>query len=54
MGQVFDCFYRLHHHHTRIEQLENKTLEHEHFMEQWLVNNRCCEIAPYNKNKNKK
>ena len=50
MGQICDCFYRWHHHHNRIEQLENKILEYEQFMEQWLVNNSCCEIAPYNRN----
>ena len=45
MGQVLDCLYRLQHHHNRIEQLENKLLEYEQFMEQWLVNDICCEIV---------
>ena len=48
MGQLLDCVYRLHHHHTRTEQLENKILEYEQCMERWLVNNSCCDITPYN------
>ena len=50
MGQVLDCLYRLQHHHSRIEQLENKVLEYEQFMEQWLVNTSCCDTATYNRN----
>ena len=50
MGQVLDCLYRLQHHHNRIAQLENNILEYEQFMEQLLINNNCCEIAPYNEN----
>ena len=53
MGQVLDCLYRLQHHHNRIKQLENKILEHEQFMEQWLVSNSCRDITTYNKDKNK-
>ena len=37
MGQVLDDLYRLQHHHNRMEHLENKILEYEQFMEQWLV-----------------
>ena len=53
MGQVMACLYSLQHHHNRIEQLENKILEYEQFLEQWLVNSSCCEITPYNRNKYK-
>ena len=53
MGQVCDCLYRLSHHQTKIEQLEQKLLEYEQFMEQWLVNNSCCDTTSYNKNKYK-
>ena len=53
MGQVCDCLYRLSHHQTKIEQLEQKVLEYEQFMEQWLVNNSCCDTTPYNKKKYK-
>ena len=53
MGQVLDCLYILQHHHNRIEQLENKILQYEQFMEQWLVNNSCCDTTTYNKNKDK-
>ena len=53
MGQILDCLYRLQHHHNRIEQLENKILEYEQFMEQWLVNSSCCDSTPYNKDINK-
>ena len=51
MGQVCDCLCRLHHHPTRIEQLENKVLEYEQFMEQWLVNDSCCDTTTYDKSK---
>ena len=54
MGQVLDCLYRLQHHHNRTEQLENRILEYEQVMEQWLVNNSCCDTTPYNDNKCKK
>ena len=53
MGTMCDCLYRLHHHHTRTEQLENKILKYEQFMEQSLVNNSCCDITAYNKNEDK-
>ena len=53
MRQVLDCLYRLHHHHTRIEQVENKLLECEQFMEQSLVNKGRCEITSYDRNGNK-
>ena len=49
MGQVCDCLYRLSHHQNKIEELEQKLLEYEQFMEQWLVNNSCCDTIPYNK-----
>ena len=51
MGQIWDCLYRLNHHHTRIDKLENKIIEYEEFMEQWLVNKNCCDTTSYNKNK---
>ena len=53
MGHVLDCLHRLQHHHTGIEQLENKMLEYEQFMEQWLVTNSCCDITTYDKHRNK-
>ena len=53
MGQVLDRLHRLQHHDNKIEQLENNILEYEQLMEQWLVNNSCCEITPYNKNEYK-
>ena len=53
MGQICDCFYIWHHHHSRIEQLENNLLDNDKFMEQWLVSNSCCDITPYHKNKYK-
>ena len=50
MGQLLDCLYRLQHHHHRMELLEQKILEYEQFMEQWLVNNSCCDLIPHNRN----
>ena len=49
MGQVCDCLYRWHHRHNRLDEIENEILEYEQFMEQWLVNNSCCDITTYNK-----
>ena len=54
MGQVLDCLCIVQHHHNRLEQLGNNISEYEQFMEQWLVNNSCCELAPYNKDKHRK
>ena len=47
-----DCLFRQHH-DNRLETLENKIIEYEEFMEQWLVSNSCC-YDFNNKNKNKK
>ena len=43
MGQICDCLFRTHQ-HNRLNELEEKTLEYEQFMEQWLVNNSCCTL----------
>ena len=52
MGQVCDCLYRLHHHHDILNEIEQKILEYEEFMEQWLVYNSCCDTTSYNQNRN--
>ena len=43
MGQICDCLFRIHQHNNRLVEIEKKILKYEHFMEQWLVNNSCCD-----------
>ena len=52
MGQVCDCLFRQQH-HNRLDDLEKHILKYEELMEQWVVNNSCCDtsLRPYNKNK---
>ena len=42
MGQICDCLFRTHQ-HNRFNEIEEKILKYEQFMEQWLVNNSCCD-----------
>ena len=42
MGQICDCLFRTHQ-HNRLIEIEDKLLKYEQFMEQWLVNNSCCD-----------
>ena len=42
MGQICDCLFRTHQ-HNRLHEIEENTLKYEQFMEQWLVNNSCCD-----------
>ena len=42
MGQICDCLFRTHQ-HNRLNEIEEKILKYEQFMEQWLVNNYCCD-----------
>ena len=42
MGQICDCLFRTHQ-HNRLNEIEEKILRYEQFMEQWLVNNSCCD-----------
>ena len=42
MGQICDCLFRTHQ-HNRLNEIEEKILKYEQFMEQWLVNNSCCD-----------
>ena len=42
MGQICDCLFRTHQ-HNRLIEIEDKILKYEQFMEQWLVNNSCCD-----------
>ena len=42
MGQICDCLFRTHQ-HKRLIEIEDKILKYEQFMEQWLVNNYCCD-----------
>ena len=37
MGQICDCLFRTHQ-HNRLNEIEEKILKYEQFMEQWLVN----------------
>ena len=43
MGQICDCLFRTHQ-HNRLNEIEEKILKYEQFMEQWLVNNYCCTL----------
>ena len=43
MGQICDCLFRTHQ-HNRLNEIEDKILKYEQFMEQWLVNNSCCTL----------
>ena len=47
MGQICDCLFRTHQ-HNRLNEIEENILKYEQFMEQWLVNNSCCDTL-YNK-----
>ena len=49
MGQVYDCLFRQHP-QNKLYELEHKVVKHEEFMEQWLVNNSCCD-TPFKINK---
>ena len=42
MGQICDCLFRTHQ-HNRLNEIEEKLLKYEQFMEQWLGNNSCCD-----------
>ena len=42
MGQICDCLFRTHQ-HNRLNEIEEKISKYEQFMEQWLVNNSCCD-----------
>ena len=42
MGQICDCLFRTHQ-HNRLNEIEEKILKYEQFMEQWLVNKSCCD-----------
>ena len=42
MGQICDCLFRTHQ-HNRLNSIEEKILKYEQFMEQWLLNNSCCD-----------
>ena len=46
MGQICDCSFRTHQ-HNRLNEIEEKILNYEQFMEQWLVNSSCIVVIHY-------